>query len=132
MQMDVIRGAVDDQSGFRAFRGLCRSKEVVTELWFDERKPALRAENHVQQDIARYMRQCLSPRWGCSLPGANPRLAPWAALLRRFAASLKLFSNTQGLRPGLHSCAASRTPCRKYLRILSGVPHIDGKERLAQ
>ena len=56
------------------------------------------------------MRQTLSPRWGF-LPSliAAPRLAPWAVLLRRFAASLWL-SNTHGLRRGLHSCAASRLP----------------------
>jgi hypothetical protein len=62
---------------------------TVAELWLDERKPALRAENHMQQDIGRRMRQSLSPRWG------SP------SLLR-----------THGLRRGLHSCAASRLRCR--------------------
>jgi hypothetical protein len=51
--------------------------------WFD----ALRAEQHMQRDVGRCMRQNLSPRWGSPSLVSDPRLTPWAAFLRRFAAS---------------------------------------------
>jgi hypothetical protein len=51
--------------------------------WFD----ALRAEQHRQRDVGRCMRQNPSPCWGSPSLVADPRLTPWAAFLRRFAAS---------------------------------------------
>src|SRR6266702_8851878 len=80
--MNVIRGAVDDQCGSAHFAD--NASEV---------------ENYMQKDVGRCMRQSLSPPWGSPFVVADPRLAPWAAFLRRFAASLCR---------GLHSCAALR------------------------
>jgi hypothetical protein len=64
-------------------------KQIRTERWLDESTPALCAEDEMQQNVAGGMRQGLSSRWGFSLPfKPNPRLTPWAAFLRRFAAFL--------------------------------------------
>ncbi len=73
----------------------------MAEFWLDKRKPALCAENYMQQDVGRCMRQSLSPPWGSPFVVADPRLAPWAAFLRRFAAFLCRW---------LRSCAGSRLP----------------------
>jgi hypothetical protein len=87
--VNVIGGAVDDKCGSAHFADDASEvgKQIVAELWLDERTPALCAENHMQQDVGRCMRQSLSPRWGCPFLVADPRLTPWAAFLRRFAAS---------------------------------------------
>jgi len=88
--MNVIGGAVDDQCGSPCFADDASEvgKEIVAELRLDERTAALGAENQMQQDVGRRVGQSLSPRWGSPFVVADPRLAPWAAFLRRFAASL--------------------------------------------
>ena len=85
-----IGGAVDDQGGSAYFADDASEvvKQILAELWLDEWTPALCAENHMQQNVGRCMRQNLSPRWGSPFVVADPRLAPWAAFFRRFAASL--------------------------------------------
>jgi hypothetical protein len=88
--VNVIGGAVDDQGGSAHFADDASEigKQIWAELRLDQRTPALCAENHMQQNVGRCMRQSLSPRWGSPFVVADPRLAPWAAFWRRFAASL--------------------------------------------
>src|SRR2546423_6221768 len=88
--MNVIRGAVDDHCGSAHFADNASEvgEQIVAEFWLDKREPALCAENYMQQDVGRCMRQSLSPPWGSPFVVADPRLAPWAAFFRRFAACL--------------------------------------------
>ncbi len=72
--MNVIRGAVDDQCGSAHFADNASEvgEQIVAELWLDKRKPALCAENYMQKDVGRCMRQSLSPPLGLSLRGSRP------------------------------------------------------------
>src|SRR5579862_866347 len=63
-------------------------KQIRAKIWRDQRAPPLGAEDHMQQNIAGCMRQASFAPAGASPFGViHPRLAPWAAFLRRFAAS---------------------------------------------
>jgi hypothetical protein len=64
------------------------SKQISPKLRLDQGPSPQRRENKMKQDVSRCMRQASSAPPGL-LPSsqAHPRLAPWAALFRRFAAS---------------------------------------------
>jgi|SRR5258708_1657304 len=65
------------------------------------------------------MRPTLSPRWGLlNSPFLNPRLAPWAAFLRRFAA--KQFAEKLGSEP---SEAKALTEKKSFIAALKALRH---------
>jgi hypothetical protein len=63
------------------------SEQVRAETRFDQWAPAVRGEDYVKQDVAKGVGHDSYPS-GASLflVRSTPRLAPWAALLRRLAA----------------------------------------------
>ena len=85
--MNVISCAVDDQCGCLHFADDASEvgKQIRAELSFNERTPSLGAENQMQQDVARCMRQAsFAPAGASPFAVTDPRLAPWAAFLRRY------------------------------------------------
>ncbi|MGB9074727.1 MAG: hypothetical protein WCC22_18970 [Terriglobales bacterium] len=88
--MDVIGGAIDDERRATQFADNAPEvgKEIVADFGSDEEPASLGAEDYVDDEIGRGVRQVFfrplgaGPYFGC----LYPRLAPWAAFLRRFAA----------------------------------------------
>ena len=85
--MNVIGGPVDDESRSTHLANDAAEigEEVGTEFGFDQRAALVGAEDDVQQDIAAGVRHFFAPSGAWPFT-AYPRLAPWAAILRRFAA----------------------------------------------
>jgi hypothetical protein len=84
--MNVISHAVDDQRCSLNFTDDASEvgKQTSAKIWLDQRPPPLGAEDQMQQNIAGCMRQVFRPCRGFSFVLAHPRLAPWAAFLRRY------------------------------------------------
>ena len=85
--MNVISGTVDDQRRSASFTDDAPEvgKEISAEIWLDQRTPALGAEDQMQQNIAGCMGQAsFAPAGASPFVLAYPRLAPWAAFLRRY------------------------------------------------
>jgi hypothetical protein len=88
--MNVISCTVDDQGCSPNFTDDASEvgKQIRPKIWLDQGTPSLGAENKMQQNVTRCMRQAsFAPAGASPFILAYPRLAPWAALLRRFAAS---------------------------------------------
>ena len=88
--MNMIVGPIDDQSHPIHFADDPPeiSKQITPKLRVNERPSPQRGENKMKQDVSRCVRHASSAPPGL-LPSsrAYPRLAPWAAPSRRFAAS---------------------------------------------
>jgi len=86
-QMNMIGGAVNDQRRSLHFADDASevSKQIFTKLWLNHGTPPLGAEDQMQQNIARSMRQApFAPAGASPFVLAYPRLAPWAGFLRRY------------------------------------------------
>src|SRR5450755_1645429 len=89
--VDVIGDAVDDQGGSVHFTNDAAevSEQVGAEIGLDQRAPTLCGEDHVKQDIAGSVRHVsYAPPGLGHFSLSHPRLAPWAAIFRRFRGSL--------------------------------------------
>ena len=85
--MNVISCAVDDQCGCMDFADDASEvgKQISAKIWLDQRTPPLGAEDQMQQNIAGRMRQAsFAPAGASPFAVTHPRLAPWAAFLRRY------------------------------------------------
>ena len=85
--MNVISRAVDDQCGGMDFADDSSEvgKQISSKIWLDQRTPPSGAEDQMQQNIAGCMRQAsFAPAGASPFVLAHPRLAPWAAFLRRY------------------------------------------------
>src|ERR1700758_1099070 len=87
--VNVVRSAIDDQRRTVHFANDTAeiSEKIAAKVGLDQRAPALRGEDQMQQNIA----GCMG-HFSCAPPGLNSLL----------------WSPTHGLRRGLHSFAASR------------------------
>ena len=86
--MNVVNCAVDDQRCSPNFTDDASEvgKQISSKIWLDQRTPPSGAEDQMQQNIAGCMRQASFAPAGASpfVFESHPRLAPWAAFLRRY------------------------------------------------
>lgn len=87
--MNMICGAVDNKSrGPHLVNDPAQIREEIgSKFRADQRPPFLRAEDQMDHEISRSLRQSFFRRLrGLVELACNPGLTPWAAFLRRFAA----------------------------------------------
>ena len=99
--MDVIGGAIDDERRATQFADNAPEvgKEIVADFGSDEGPASLGAEDYVDDEIGRGVRQ---------------------VFFRPFGAGPFFSAFTHGLRRGLHSCAASRLiDCQRWEDVVA-------------
>src|SRR5580704_8299518 len=85
--MNVISCAVDDQCSCMNFADDASEvgKQISAKIRLDQRTPPSGAEDQMQQNIAGCVRQAsFAPAGASPFAVTHPRLAPWAAFLRRY------------------------------------------------
>jgi hypothetical protein len=85
--MNVVSCTVDDQRCSLNFADDASEvgKQISSKIWLDQRTPPSGAEDQMQQNIAGCMRQAsFAPAGASPFAVTHPRLAPWAAFLRRY------------------------------------------------
>ena len=85
--MNVVSCTVDDQCSCMNFADDASEvgKQISSKIRLDQRTPPLGAEDQMQQNIAGCVRQAsFAPAGASPFAVTHPRLAPWAAFLRRY------------------------------------------------